>query len=284
MLRALVLLSLLAPFAMGHAVPADFAALPYAAPLPFEGEASTLVTFDYRCSGMSTAESEANMSVEFDIVSAPEWARLRLEPERIELPTCRGVGQARAQLFGAADRNASELAPAVAIVASSWSTSGFVLNSTAQVPLEPTFVPGFDMAIAEDEKWEKPQSVVVFPVTFTSRATGPVKLVFEVVDKAGDLVAVLPQPVTLQGPGGAMRTADVPFTIQTPYHNGRLDEEGKVTYRATPQHPLDATKTGDAQEFTFTVHTKGFYMPGPQLLGAMLALAAAALVLKRRRR
>lgn len=85
-------------------------------------------------------------------------------------------------------------------------------------------------------------------------------------------------PVTL--------SADAPQTVllvvQTPYKNGRLDREEVVTYRVTPHPANDSGVSGEAQTLSVTVHTKGFYVPGPQIFGAMLAIALAAILLRRR--
>lgn len=275
---------MLAPSGAAHAIPADFAVAPFAGPLPFEGETATDLTFDYRCSGMSTAPSEPNMSVRFAVASAPAWARLRVEPEAIDLPECTGVGHVDAKLFGSADRGAVSLEAGKAIVNATWSTSSFELVEVAQVRVETPFVAAFDIEAPMLEATERPQMPVVFPVTFTSRATGAMKLAFEVVDKSASLSVPVPNPVTLQGPGGAQRSATIPFVVQTPYKNGFVDEEGTVTFRVTPSAALDPSVRGEPQEIMVKVHTKGFYMPGPQLVVGLAALALAAAFTRRPRR
>lgn len=282
-LVAILAFALLVPLASGHAIPADFRVEPFVGVIPFDETRSTTLVFDYRCSGMSTAQTEENMSVVFSVAQAPAWATLSIEPREVPLPACLGVGQVTATLTGSAIRNATSLAPGNALVQAAWHTSGFVLNSTAQVELKLPFVAAFNVELAQSEKTERPQTVVVFPVKLTSHATGVMKLMFEIVDKAEDLQAPIPNPITLQGPDGAQRSADIPLTIQTPYRNGRVDETGTVTYRITPYDALDPKVRGEPQELTVTVHTKGFYAPGPQLFGAMLALGLAALALRRRR-
>lgn len=124
-----------------------------------------------------------------------------------------------------------------------------------------------------DEKWSKPQEVVFFPATFTAAA--PVKLSFTVLSASDGLKAPTPNPVTFDDAG---EQHDVPFSIMTPFHNGYVQESGKVVYRATPSD-------GSAPlEFAVTVHTKGFYAPGPALLPLLGALALSAFVVGRRLR
>lgn len=280
----LALLVLLAPTAWAHAVPADFRVEPFAEPLPFEGERSARLVFDHRCSGMSGAASEPGMRVTFTILQHPAWARLRIENATQELAECQGVGQATARLVGSADPDAISLEEGVALVQAEWLTSGFSLNSTAEVKLRVPFVAAFEMEVPMREVEAKPQSVVTFPVTFVSRATGPMKLAFERIGESSRLNAPPPPPVTLQGPGGAHRTATVPFIVQTPFENGPMDEVGTVTYRITPHAALDPSHRGEPQEITFTVRTTGFYVPGANAAAALLALGSLAALLARRER
>lgn len=54
------------------------------------------------------------------------------------------------------------------------------------------------------------------------------------------------------------------------------------TYRVSARDPDSKAPLGDARETVVTVHTKGMYVPGPQLFAAMLAIGLAALLLGRR--
>lgn len=283
LLLALLVLPLV-PVASAHAVPADLLVEPFAEPIPFDGERSTTILFDYRCSGMSTAESEPNMTLRLSVLRAPAWATLRVEPAEILLAECRGVGQARALLVGSASRSAASLTGDVALVQAEWLTSGFSLNSTAQVALKVPFVAAFDVEAPVTEQTAKPQSVVVFPITVTSRATGIMKLTFEVVEKTGGVEVPMPNPITLQGPDGIQRSASVPITFQTPYKNGFVDDDASVTMRITPAHALDPRIKGEPQEIVFRIKTEGFYAPGPQFFGVLAALAIGALLVRSKKR
>lgn len=136
----------------------------------------------------------------------------------------------------------------------------------------------FDVEIAMNEKWAKPQTALVFPADLTNVHEKPIKVFFEVVAKDGEAIAVVPNPTTLQ-PGAS---AWIPFMVQTPYRNGHLDETTRVTYRAIAKDAGTLAPVGEPAQFDLIVHTKGFYVPGPQLFAAMLALGIAALVLRRR--
>lgn len=276
----LLLVALLTlPLAGAHAVPADFSIAPFAEPLSREGESSTLLAFDYRCGGMSANATEPNMTVRFLVSSAPTWAALRIEPEEVALPACEGVGRATATLIGRAVESAADAG--FADIIARWRTSGLDLDSVARVEVVPEWSPAFEVSLPETEKTAKPQEAVFFPATITN-VGGMTKLWFEVVDKSPSLQVVVPNPVVLQANGKEGDTAMIPFTIQTPYKNGPNDDEGFATFRVVPSKPLDPSERGEPQEFTVKVHTQGMYVPAAQFFGVMIALGAAAMLVRRR--
>jgi len=130
-----------------------------------------------------------------------------------------------------------------------------------------------EVEITMNERWEKPQEVVVFPARITNRGPEPTRVAFEIASNPSNLVAPAPPPITI-GPGEA---TDILFTVLTPFHFGRVNEVGTILWRAIPQN-------GDPQEFELTVGTKGFYVPGPQIFGVMLAIGVAALFFGRKGR
>lgn len=278
-LASLALL-LLAPLAGAHALPADFAIAPFAEALSREGESSTLLTFDYRCSGMSTNLSEEGMSVAFFVASAPTWASFRVEPAEVALPECQGVGRATATLVGRAIDVGSE--QGVVEVTARWRTSGMEVDSVARVEVVPPWSPVIIVDLAQTQKSAKPQQAVAFPATFTNAGSGMTKLTFEVVDKSPSLQVPVPNPLILQPRGSPGATAQVPITVQTPYKNGPNDDLGFVTFRVVPSKPLDPSERGEPQEFTVRVHTEGLYVPAAQFFGVMVALGAAAVLMRRR--
>jgi len=273
----LLILALFAPLAAAHAVPADFAIDPFSEPLSTEGETSTLIIFDYRCSGMSTNGSEEGMGARFLVSSAPAWVEARVEPEAVELPACEGIGRATATLVASAVEDAVAFDPGAIEVTARWATSGFELDSVARVEVVGAWRPAIVVDIPEPTRQEKAQTAAFFPVTFTNAGSGLTKLSFEVLSKGESLQAVVPNPVILQGRGHPQAIVSIPFAIQTPYRNGPMDEVGAVTYRMTPSMPLDPTQRGEPQEFTLTVHTEGFYVPAAaQFFGALAVLGLAA--------
>lgn len=277
MKRILVALVLVAPLANAHAIPADLTvgvlgALPWEDEAPLERE----VLFQYHCGGITRNATEPNMSVAFSVLDAPAWAILRVEPAQMALETCEGTAVARATLSAAAKREAGT--PTTARVQAAWSTAGYVLNLTADVLLEPQWLGGFEAVLAESERTEKPQTPVVFPLKLVNKGHATTRFAFEVVDKTENLQVPVPNPVVL--PGGAQ--ADVPITVQTPYKNGYVRDEGSVTFRVTPSAALDPTQRGEPQEFTVKVNTQGAYVPAPSALLVLGLIGLLALRLRRR--
>ena len=128
-----------------------------------------------------------------------------------------------------------------------------------------------EVTLAMNEKWEKPQKVVIFPAEVANRGAASTRVTFEIASNPQDATAVIPNPVTI--PAGETRT--ITFAVHTPFRNGYVNDEARVTYRAT-------SAEGSASEFDVIVHTRGMYVPGPQIFGAMLAIAFAAFLLRRR--
>ena len=282
MTRALLLgLVLLAPLAGAHAVPADLTVAPFVGALPYDGESRTTVRFEYRCSGMSTEPTDPDMHVAFAVASAPSWAELRVEPTELALEPCVGIRVANATLSGTARADAAAT-PGDAIVEVAWTTAGMTLRETASVTVRAPYVAAIRVDAPVTHVEAKPQSVAVFPLTIHNAGNGLVKVAFELVSKPESLQVPLPVPITLQGPEGAIRSGSVPVTVQTPYRNGNLDENGTLVLRLTPFDPLDPTQRGEPQEVSFSVRTKGFYAPGLQHLGVVAALALAAVFSRRR--
>lgn len=142
--------------------------------------------------------------------------------------------------------------------------------------------PGFTVVVDETEKTGKPQSVVFFRVTVTNALDKPIKIWSDISSKVGRGQFITPNAIILKAAGAPEAKADIPIGVQTPYENGRLDESSRVTYRFTPRDPQTNQTLADPQELTFTVHTIGTYVPGPQLFGVFVALGLAALLLRRR--
>ena len=142
----------------------------------------------------------------------------------------------------------------------------------------------FTVEMDATEKAGKPQSTLMFPATLTSVSPDRIKLTFELVLRDGRLKAQTPPSIVLDEAGGRQGQTRVIFTVQTPYENGHVNETGRVTFRVSANDPLTNVTRGDPQDVTLTVHTIGFYAPGPQLFGAMLAIGLAALILRRRAR
>lgn len=135
-----------------------------------------------------------------------------------------------------------------------------------------------DIDVAMNEKWAKPQQVLVFPADLTSTHEKLIEVFFEIVAKHEDLLVPVPPSVSM-APG---QRVTIPLMVQTPYWNGHLDETGSITYRVIAKDAGTSAPVGDAREFDVIVHTKGFYVPGPQFFGVFVALGLAALVLRRR--
>src|SRR5581483_1221809 len=99
------------------------------------------------------------------------------------------------------------------------------------------------------------------------------------------LIDQTPQPVILQSKqaGGQQVTSTVSLTIQTPYHNGYLNQVAGENYKITSAYALDPKLVGDSSSVSVVLTTRGFYVPGfePGLLVAALGGVALLLAIRR---
>lgn len=283
-LALLVGLALPLPTAAAHAVPADLLIEPFVSPLPFANETAAVanVTFQWRCAGFSNDESTSSAQrVVLHVERVPEWVDLRVEPTIVELPACVGVGETRIATLSARVREGGlpALSGTVGLRAE-WTTPEFTTNVTAESGVAGRYVSSYVVNASQRAKTERPQVAVSFPVDIENLGNGNTRFVFEIVEKTEDLLVLVPLPVTLQ-PAGGQSKASIPVTVQTPYHNGRLAQTDTFTLRVQPHAALDPRLRGEPTELTFTVETKGWYVPLPAPL-AVLSLAGVGLLLGRR--
>ena len=143
-----------------------------------------------------------------------------------------------------------------------------------------------DAQLTETVKIDRPQTAVIFPLKLTNLGNANTKVTFKVGDHPEALQVPIPAPVTLQSKqaGGTGITTEVPLTIQTPYHNGYLNDVGVVSFQYSGAYALDPKKVGDSGSVSVIVTTRGFYVPGPEpiLVIGLVALSAVAVRLVRR--
>lgn len=280
-----ILLALATVPAQASAIPADLYLDRFPGAVPFApAEANTTVAFQYRCSGFSSVNDSSRQNVSFHVEKAPSWMSARIEPARIELPLCTGVGNVTARVLASA-ANGSVATPSDELtVRAEWETDGFVVNLTQSIGVAAPYVPLIDVEVAANETQAKPQTPVVFPIRITNLASGSTRIAFEVVSKDEALMVPVPNPVTLQHRGSTHEAASVPITVMTPYRNGPMDEVGSVTYRLTPMSAIDPKVRGESTLLTFVVHTKGFYVPAVDGLVVLASTLGVALLVARRLR
>lgn len=276
---AVLILGLAPAFAQASAIPADLFFDRFPGEIPFApAEAAAPLAFQYRCSGFSSVKDSTPQNVSFFVEKAPEWLTARIEPARIELPLCEGVGNASARVVASAANGSIALPGDQLMVRAQWETDGFLVNLTQSIGVSSPYVPLVRVEVAENETVARPQTPVVFPVKITNLASGNTRITFEVVSKDDALMIPVPNPVVLQHRGSTHESAQIPFTIQTPYRNGPMDEVGTVTFRLTPAAALDPSIKGESQEISFVVHTKGFYVPSSSVVSVVAAAFVVALV------
>jgi len=159
-------------------------------------------------------------------------------------------------------------------------------NAAQSVPIQADYFSILDVQLAQAIQQDRPQSTVTFPVKITNLGNGNTKVSFAIAEGGNpmNLNAPLPIPVTLQSKqaGGNAIAAEIPLQIQLPYKNGYMNEVGVVTYKITSNYALDSKLKGDETTLSVLVTTKGFYVPGPEMVLVLGVLAVAAAAFRRR--
>lgn len=282
-MRGLLLVALvtLAPLAAAHAIPADLLLESPSGAVPPAGEGALALnaTFQWRCAGLARENATQPQSVRFTVDDAPAWANVSVDPASKDLPECDGVGTLPL-VVNVSQRDAALPAePGRLLLTARWLTEGVELGTTAETTLSAAFTLRTNVTAQLSEAKGAPQSVLVFPIVVTNQGNAMAKFSFSVADKSPPINAVVPPSVTLP-PGG---NATVPFTVQTPYRNGHVSDDGFVTVRVVPSAALDPRLAGDATTLTFRVTTEGWYVPAPGAALGLLAVTAVALTLRRAR-
>lgn len=140
------------------------------------------------------------------------------------------------------------------------------------LPLASAAEPRLSVDIREREKYAKPQDVVSFHATLEPLSERPVWVGFELVSVTRGFLAPLPQPIVLDE---RLPSATMDFVIQTPYHNGYVNESGIAIYRITPRAGSETGEAGSPVVVQLVAHARGAYVPGVE---AALLLAAAGVL------
>lgn len=232
--------------------------------------------------------------VTFAVVKQPAWASIILSPTTAIFPSPSGAG--------AASQNFVSTTPLQICVSTTDQAPAFQndvvqISGTTNVPsgsqsggtsfqVGADYFSIIDVNLQEAVKVDRPQTPVVFPVKITNFGNANTKVTITPDVITGDLQAPAPQPVILQSKqaGGSQTQADVQLTIQTPYHNGYLNQVGTASYKVTSAYALDSKLAGDSSVISVVLTTRGFYVPGFEPALAALALVGVALVVAIRRR
>ncbi|MHB8604152.1 MAG: hypothetical protein ACYDCK_02760 [Thermoplasmatota archaeon] len=235
-------------------------------------------------------------AVHLKVTDQPPWAVISISPSTIFFPIQPGTSpgttvtdspiSVNVLITTTADAPAFTAAP-LKISATADPNTGVIAGSTAddQTQIQAGFFSIIDAQVAEPVKIERPQSAVTIPITLTNFGNANTKVTFSIVEKSGNLQIVVPQPLTMESKqtGGKLYQQVVAFTVQTPYHNGYLNEPATVQLGLSSVYALDPTKKGDTTQVSVLVTTKGFYVPGfdPTLL--VFGLVGVAAILGRRK-
>jgi hypothetical protein len=234
--------------------------------------------------------------VTYTVTAKPGWASVILSPSTDIFPNpTPGANNAGSFTSDAKTPlnicvTASQDAPAFVsdtiIISAAAQVQSGAASGTLNFPISADYFSIIDVALQEAVKVDRPQTPVTFPVTINNLGNANTKVTFTIDQNPNNLNIVPPQPTILQSKqGGGTKTQDtVQITVQTPYHNGYLNEVGTALFKVTSAYALDPKLVGDSSQLSIVLTTRGFYVPGfePWLLVAAVGGVAALLAVRRR--
>jgi hypothetical protein len=232
----------------------------------------------------------------YQVTKQPPWASVTIIPATDVIPVgstpSPGATSSASKSF-TVEVTASDQAPAfqpdtiqITATASPTAPQGHTGSASATVPITASYFSILDAELAQTVQIDRPQTAVIFPLKLTNLGNANTKVTFAIDSATANLQVPIPVPIVLQSKqaGGSQISSEVPLTIQTPYHNGYMNEVGVVTYKITSAYALDPKQTGDSTSVSVVITTKGFYVPGPEPLLVVGLIAVSAVVARRFRK
>lgn len=140
--------------------------------------------------------------------------------------------------------------------------------------------------VATKLKQAGPQKQVPFELELTNFGNARTQVNFEILNSPGGKKwnALLPDVIILESPnsGQGATTQTATFTVATPFKNGWNNEEGAYTLSIKPEAADNPEKKGSELTANVLVRVRGVYVPGFEPVALLGAVAAAAMLARRR--
>lgn len=262
-------------------------------PLSGLGQAQLKIKYGYVSAGATALTAT---KVTLSVAEAPSWAVITISPSTVLVPIKQPQGAAAtvdadpqtAIVYVATTADAPAFTPANIKIKASAAANQPIAAADADVSslVQADYFSVIDVQVQQPIRIVRPQTAVDFPVTITNFGNGNSKVAFELVNEpSGGLQVPIPQPVTLEArqTGGKVTQQTVSFSISTPFKNGYMNQPGLVTVKLKAAYALNSQIKGEEIQFSVLATTKGFYVPGPSPMLAILAVGLVAAVLGARR-
>lgn len=248
------------------------------------------IRYSYPCGGVGLIATPIAMKVD----EAPPWAAVTISPTTLFAGTKQDPGKTTCnsdpvsgRILVSTTADAPAFTPANLKITAAAGGNGNIkpTSGSESTLIRADFFSIIDAVPQTTIQIATPQQQVVYPITITNFGNAQTKVFFEAGDRPESWQVVAPPPLTLDAKqaGGKQTSISVPFTIQTPFRNGYLNEVGAAVLKVTSNYALDNTKKGDQTTVTTLTTTKGFYVPGFEPLLLVGALGGLALLARRKK-
>lgn len=186
--------------------------------------------------------------------------------------------EGRQSLQVAADPAAPGLEAIPCTLTGDFSGASMQAGGTKEAPLVVAYHADISISVAKANRSAGPQKMIPYPVDVTNNGNARTIVHWELLDSAeGRWALVLPDPVVVEP--GQTQTAIV--QVATSFHNGYNKDHESFELRARATAAVDPEQSGSSQTFTLGSDVRGWYIPGPSMPLAVLALAGLALMARR---
>ncbi|HVM44503.1 MAG TPA: hypothetical protein VM582_01105 [Candidatus Thermoplasmatota archaeon] len=288
-MRALLLVALLAPLALGQPEVVDWLSVtiaPFEAPVrPLQQPVTAQVTTRASCL-LADQGAGGQVQVQHAVKEKPAWATVLVSPAT-DVASVQGCSEGYLTFQATLTVTATDQAPAFAaapiVVEATAGPADRQQVETAQVNLSAAYFAILDVQVSDPQIVMRPGSTHDAVVKVSNFGNGDTRVETLLVDAGEGLSVQLPPPVTLgsRQRGSADTSADLVVRILAADAAGVVNRVGVVNLRLTGSYATDPSEGVDDSAVSLLVSVRSLGGEGAQKLpgaplGALVALAFAS--------
>jgi hypothetical protein len=268
-------------------------------------------TLEVQWSGEGIVDPTRPVTVSVNSPTSISWANAIISPSSVTITPSTGQDGAvtetrdidvRVSLLASAPAFSSqELTLEPQVTAEQEDEAQTTATSGTQLTITPAYFNLYNVRLNQKIQEASPDSSVTFPIQIDNFSNAQTRFEFSQPSAGGGedggdgggsqaqgsdtFRGVTPSPLVIQSQaqGGEQTKDTATFQVFTPYSNGYVNRIGSLQLQIDSKYAVDTSETGAGSQVSTLTKVKGFYVPGPGGLLALLSVAGAALALTKRR-